>query len=104
MGRTPRDRPIVCAAAYLRLEGKVCQEVRLALGGVGDRPLRASLAERHLVGKEPSAERLEEAATLAAKPLDPPGDFRGSGEYRRAMAEVLARRALMAAKEQVEAG
>jgi len=26
--------------------------------------------------------------------LDPPGDFRGSGEYRRALAAVLASRAL----------
>jgi CO/xanthine dehydrogenase FAD-binding subunit len=26
--------------------------------------------------------------------LDPPGDFRGSGEYRRAMAAVLISRAI----------
>jgi len=104
VGRTPKDRPIVCAASFLRLEDGICQEVRLALGGVGNRPLRASRAEQHLKGKEPSVEQVEEAAALAAKPLDPPGDFRGSSEYRRAMAEVLARRALMAAKERAEAG
>ena len=30
----------------------------------------------------------------AANDLDPPGDFRGSAEYRRALAAVLAKRAL----------
>lgn len=104
VGRTPKDRPIVCAAALLRLKEGTCEEVRLALGGVGDRPLRASRAEQHLAGREPSVKRIEEAASLAAEPLDPPSDFRGSNEYRRAMASVLARRALLAAKERAETG
>jgi CO/xanthine dehydrogenase FAD-binding subunit len=30
----------------------------------------------------------------AANDLDPPGDYRGSAEYRRAVAAVLAKRAL----------
>ncbi len=104
VGRTPKDRPIVCAAAFLRLEGETCQEARLALGGVADRPLRVSRAEQHLSGKTLHPDRIEEAATLATQSLNPSGDFRGSSEYRRAMARVLARRALLAAKEQAEAG
>jgi carbon-monoxide dehydrogenase medium subunit len=94
VGRTPRDRPIVCAAAFLHLDGGVCREVRLALGGVAEHPLRARDAEAFLQGRPPTPENIQKAASRAAAPLNPPGDFRGSSEYRRAMAEVLARRAL----------
>jgi CO/xanthine dehydrogenase FAD-binding subunit len=94
VGRTPRDRPIVCAAACVEVEGETCREVRLALGGVAERPLRARDAEEFLRGRPPTLENIQEAANRAAAPLNPPGDFRGSSEYRRAMAKVLARRAL----------
>lgn len=94
VGRTPRDRPIVCAAAWVGVDGGVCREVRLALGGVAQRPLRAHDAEAFLRGRPLTPENIQEAADRAAAPLNPPGDFRGSPEYRRAMAAVLARRAL----------
>jgi carbon-monoxide dehydrogenase medium subunit len=94
VGRTPRDRPIVCAAAWVDGDGEICREVRLALGGVGRRPLRARDAEEFLRGRPLTPENIGGAADRAALPLNPPGDFRGSPEYRRAMAGVLARRTL----------
>lgn len=102
VGRTPRDRPIVCAAARLHGDGETCQEVRLAMGGVASHPLRARSAEEFLQGRPPTPENVQEAADRAASPLNPPGDFRGSREYRRAMAGVLARRALMEAVGRME--
>lgn len=99
VSRTPRDRPIVCAAACVDGEGGICREVRLALGGVAHRPLRARDAETFLRGRPLTPETIREAADRAAAPLNPPGDFRGSREYRRAMAGVLARRALEAGSE-----
>lgn len=71
--RTRADRPIVAAVARRRPGG----EVRLALAGVAP---RAVLVE--------SIEELDE--------LDPPGDFRGTSEYRRALAVTLAGRVLEA--------
>ena len=71
-GRTQADRPIVTAVARRAPAG----EVRLALAGVADRPLLVP----------PVQELLAE--------LRPPGDFRGSAEYRRALATVLGTRAL----------
>ncbi len=94
VGRTPRDRPIVCAAACVDVDGEICREVRLALGGVGRHPLRARNAEEFLQGRPLTPENIREAAERAAFSLNPPGDFRGSPEYRRAMAGVLVRRAL----------
>ncbi|MHB1508755.1 MAG: FAD binding domain-containing protein [Acidimicrobiales bacterium] len=65
-GRTPADRPIVAAVAR-RAEGRL----RLALSGVASTPILVADVEA----------------------LDPPGDFRGSSEYRKALAKVLASRA-----------
>jgi CO/xanthine dehydrogenase FAD-binding subunit len=70
--RTPADRPIVAAVARRTAVG----ERRLALTGVAAVPV--------LVDPTPDATR----------GLEPPGDFRGSAEYRRVLAAVLARRAL----------
>ncbi len=94
VGRTPRDRPIVCAAACVEVDGEICREVRLALGGVARHPLRAREAEEVLRGRPLTPENIQEAADRAAFSLNPPDDFRGSSEYRRAMAGVLARRAI----------
>lgn len=72
-GRTPADRPIVAAVARAGEDGRR----RLALAGVAAAPILAR-------------------GPAAIAGLDPPGDFRGSGEYRRAVAAVLAARALEA--------
>jgi CO/xanthine dehydrogenase FAD-binding subunit len=70
--RTPADRAIVAAVARRTPDG----QLRLALTGVAAVPV--------LVAPTPEA----------AAALDPPGDFRGSTEYRRVLARVLAGRAL----------
>jgi len=72
-GRTPADRPIVAAVARAGEDG----ERRLALAGVAAAPILVP-------------------GLAAIAELDPPGDFRGCGEYRRAVAAVLAARALEA--------
>jgi CO/xanthine dehydrogenase FAD-binding subunit len=72
-GRTPADRPIVAAVARAGGDGKR----RLALAGVAAAPVLVP-------------------GPAAIAGLEPPGDFRGSGEYRRALAVVLAARALEA--------
>jgi CO/xanthine dehydrogenase FAD-binding subunit len=64
VARTPSDRPIVAAVAV-----RVAGIDRVALCGVAARPV--------LIGAE----------------LNPPDDYRGSAEYRRAMVDVLVARA-----------
>ncbi len=94
LGKTPRDYPIVCAVARMELAQGIAGNVRLALGGVAPTPVRASAAEQALERKKLTEARIAEAAEKAADGLSPTGDFRGSAEYRREMARVLARRAL----------
>jgi carbon-monoxide dehydrogenase medium subunit len=99
VGRTPRDRPIVCAAARLRLVDGRCQAPVLALGGVAGRPIRLRQVEAMIAGKALDEDVLAAAAQAVVSSVSPPADYRGSAEYRRAMAGVLAQRALIAAAE-----
>ena len=103
VGRTPRDRPIVCAVARMESAAGVASNVRLALGGVAPIPVRANAAEQTLERKPLSDERIATAAEQAAAGLAPMGDFRGSAEYRLEMARVLARRALSQARARAQA-
>jgi aerobic carbon-monoxide dehydrogenase medium subunit len=66
---------------------------------VGPTPIHATDAAKHLVGKKPDAATLGETARLAAQAATPNADRRGSVEYKREMARVLATRALKRATE-----
>jgi carbon-monoxide dehydrogenase medium subunit len=73
--------------------------VRLAIGGVTGKPVRATAAEELLAGSVPSAETIAHAARAVAGSIggDTLGDSYASGEYRVHLATVLARRALTTA-------
>ena len=94
VARTPSDAPIVVAVAMLALDHGRCAAVRVALGGVAETPILLPEIEAALVGQIPSPELFAEASNRAASLVQPTGDFRGSAEYRRAMAGVLTERAL----------
>ena len=94
MARTPSDAPIVVAVAMLALDHGRCAAVRVALGGVAETPILLPEIEAALVGQIPSPDLFAEAGNRAASLVQPTGDFRGSAEYRRAMAGVLTERAL----------
>jgi carbon-monoxide dehydrogenase medium subunit len=100
VARTPRDEAIVAALAVVEAADGVAHHVRLALGGANPLPGRLPAAEKLLEGQAWSAEGIEKAACTAAENCAPGGDFRGSPEYRRAMAQVVIHRALQKAGEQ----
>jgi carbon-monoxide dehydrogenase medium subunit len=98
--RRKGDFAIVAAAATIQLASDdTCIEARLALSGVAPTPTRARAAESVLRGQRITHELLREAAAAAAVGLEPDSDVMASADYRRAMAEVYARRALTAAAE-----
>ena len=99
VSRTPRDKAIVAVAAVLMLENGVCSRVGVSLAGSNPNSVRLGQVEALLNGKALSADLLDQAASMASAQAAPPADYRGSAEYRTAMAAVLTRRALsMAAK------
>lgn len=73
--------------------GKIA-EARVALFGLAPRPVRARQAERALVGREPDASAMLDAAALLEEVLEPHGDIRASSAYRKHAAAVLLSRAL----------
>jgi probable selenate reductase FAD-binding subunit len=95
IARTPLDESIVSATAAFHLHDGLCQKVRIAVSGVSTTPQRLPTVEQAVEGKALSAEVIQSAAAAVAAAIgDPPADYRGSAEYRRAMAGVMVRRAL----------
>jgi CO/xanthine dehydrogenase FAD-binding subunit len=94
VARTPVDEPIVSAIAAVEIGDGVVQQARLALTGVWSEPVRLAEAAARLVGGPLDGNCIREVAEAVTKEVTPQGDFLGSGEYRRAMAGVTARRAL----------
>ena len=94
VARTPADTPIVLAVAVLTVATGTCLAARLALGGVAETPLILPQIEAALVNHRLTPDLIADAAAQIAPKMHPTGDHRGSAEYRRAMVEVLVRRAL----------
>jgi CO/xanthine dehydrogenase FAD-binding subunit len=104
---TPRaemDIAVVGAAASVALaaDGR-CAGARIALGAVAERAIRVPEAEAALVGARIEGETLARAAQAASRAARPISDKRGTAEYRRHVAGVLARRALALAAERAGA-
>lgn len=93
--RTVDDYATVGVAVRLGLaaDGSIA-DARIALANAASTPLRATAAERALVGHHPSPELFDHAAGLAAADADPGDDIRGAAAYKRQMIRVWTRRAL----------
>jgi xanthine dehydrogenase small subunit len=78
---------VVLALARREAEpGGPWSDVRLALGSVADRPIRASGTEAVLEGAEPSQATADRAADTLAGELRPIDDVRSTADYRRMVA------------------
>jgi CO/xanthine dehydrogenase FAD-binding subunit len=87
--------PILNAAVVVGLEDGEVQNARIAIGPVAQMPFEASEAAQALVGRAADEVAVGETAKLAAQAAQPRYSLlRGSAEYRKAMVEVLVRRAL----------
>jgi len=93
------DFAVVAAAALVSIKRDRFAEVRLALGGVFDTPVRATALEEVLVGQSANLDEIETVVSLAAKDLEPNDDPHASAGYRLSLVPVLARRVLARALE-----
>ena len=102
--RTEMDIAVVGAGVSVTLDkdGK-CTDARLSLGAVAAKVLLVDKAAKILIGNKLDEETLDKfaaAASAAAKPID---DKRGTVEFRKKVAGVLARRAAIIAAERANA-
>jgi aerobic carbon-monoxide dehydrogenase medium subunit len=74
----------------------------IALTNAGPTPIEAVKAQQFISGKAPDANTILETARLAAQAASPSADRRGSVEYKREMARVLAARAIKTALDRAE--
>jgi aerobic carbon-monoxide dehydrogenase medium subunit len=98
------DYAIAAVAASVTLDGGICAEVGIGLTNVGPKAIRATAAERYLTGQSPSEAAIAQAAKLAADAAQPTADLRGPVEYKRAMVQTMAARALHAAVKRAQGG
>lgn len=105
IARRPHDFALVGVTAVVVLDGMgQCQEVRLVFLSVGDGPVEAHQAVEMLKGSALTPEAIRSAAEVAASnDIDPGSDIHATAEFRRHLANVLARRALEQAYERVRA-
>lgn len=103
VARAARDEAIVAVAVKLCAEAGVARGVRVAIAGAAPQPQRFLSAEALLEGQAFTAERLAQFEAHVSAAAAPVANFRGSAEYRRALAGVLAARAVAAAWRQASA-
>ncbi len=93
------DYALVGVAAAVTLSDDAVAAARLALTGVGGRPVRAREAERYLAGVPLTDHVLGAVADAVRRAIDPESDIHATAEYRRHLAGVLAVRALRLAAQ-----
>jgi aerobic carbon-monoxide dehydrogenase medium subunit len=88
---------IVAVAAAVKVDGGTISEARVGLTNMGATPLRARSVEEALVGQPATDEAVRAAAATAGEGTNPPSDLNGDADYRKHLATVLTRRAVLAA-------
>ncbi len=95
--RVAHQWPIVAVAAAVRLDGQTIAEARVGLTNMGSTPIRARAVEAALAGQPATEDAIRQAAAKATEGTNPPSDLNGDADYRRHLATVLTRRAVVAA-------
>jgi aerobic carbon-monoxide dehydrogenase medium subunit len=89
---------VVGVAAQLKLNNGKCEEISVGITGLAPKAFRATSVENVLRGKTLDDAAVSAATTMAdAEAHDVMDDIHASGEYRRHLARVYARRAVSAA-------
>ena len=95
--RRQMEIAVVGVTAVVRLDAGSVSDARVAITALAPTIRRVSEAEAALIGTDGGDEAIAEAARAAASGSSPITDVRSSAEYRSAMANVIARRAIVVA-------
>jgi CO/xanthine dehydrogenase FAD-binding subunit len=95
MRRKLNSASIVTVAAVIETDENMVTSARVALGGVGPRPLRAVSVEAALIGRPLETDAVTSAAALAVSDVQPFSDAYASAWYRERVLPVHIRRAIL---------
>jgi carbon-monoxide dehydrogenase medium subunit len=95
--RVAHQWPIVAVGATVKADGGTISEARVGLTNMGATALRARATESALAGAAATDDGVRAAADQAAEGTNPPSDLNGDSDYRKHLATVLTRRAVLAA-------
>ena len=92
--RRQMEIAVVGATAVVTVVDGTVTDTRIAMTALSPTIRRVAEAEAALVGSDGGADAIEAAGAAVAAAATPISDVRGSADYRRAMAAVIARRAI----------
>jgi aerobic carbon-monoxide dehydrogenase medium subunit len=99
MKRKVGDYATAAAAVVLVMEGGVCRDARIALTNLADVPLLAEAAGQVLIGTPVDGAATLNAAAAAVAITEPASGLHGPAEFRKHVAGVMVRRAILRARE-----
>ena len=88
------DFATVAVAVYVDMSGRKVTRAGIGLTAVGPTNIKATAAEKALVGHELTDEVIREAARLAAAAAEPKDDVRGTAAYKKDVVRVFVQRGL----------
>lgn len=87
--RFDQDISAVCSAFFLRMNGDIIDEARIAYGGLAATPRRASATEHLLQGASWSEALVRSAMKSLADDFEPISDMRSTANYRLTVSQNL---------------
>jgi aerobic carbon-monoxide dehydrogenase medium subunit len=88
---------VVGVAVVLTMSGGTCRRVAIGVNGVSGKGYRAAAVEKALTGKALDETTVAAAAAHAADGIDAQSDLYASGEFRKHLATVYTKRAVLLA-------
>ncbi|MDO9380519.1 MAG: xanthine dehydrogenase family protein subunit M [Nocardioidaceae bacterium] len=95
--RVAQQWSIVAVAATVRVENGTIAEAQIGLTNMGSTPIRPAAVEQALVGVSLDEAAVAAATASVAEGTTPPSDTNGDADYRRHLAGVLTKRAVLTA-------
>jgi len=100
--RNSVDLAKVNCAVKITISAGRCDDIRVVLGAVADRPIRAKRVEMCIKGQETRDEVIEESAQKVIEDITPITDVRSTAEYRARVSQVLVKRTIKQAIERAK--
>jgi carbon-monoxide dehydrogenase medium subunit len=99
LSRNSSDLAKVNCAVRIILDRLRCKDVKIILGAVADRPIRAKRVEDAIKGKRITEEIIKSASKEVIKEIAPITDVRSTAEYRAQVSQIVIVRTVMQAMD-----